>query len=191
MSRILAAVFISVLFFTACRPDTYIPKPRGYYHVDFPQHAYQKFDSAGFPYSFEYPVYAKITQDSADKNPFWINVDFPTLGGRIYLSYKQITPATPLDKLLQDSYELSFYHDKKADYINTPAFHNKNNVSGLLYDVGGNAASAYQFFATDSTKNFLRGALYFNVTPNADSLRPINEFLKKDIDHMLQTLKFN
>jgi gliding motility-associated lipoprotein GldD len=85
---------------------------------------------------------------------------------------------------------MSHYHTKKADYINEPEFHTANNVHGLFYDVGGNAASALQFYATDSHKHFLRGALYFDVTPNVDSLRPVNEFLRKDIEHFIQTLSW-
>ena len=63
--------------------------------------------------------------------------------------------------------------------------------NGLYYDVGGNAASAFQFFATDSTQHFQRGALYFDATPNADSLKPVNEFLIEDIFHLVNTLKWN
>ncbi len=86
---------------------------------------------------------------------------------------------------------MSYYHTKKADYINPRDFVNDQGVSILTYNVGGDAASAYQFIAMDSTKHYLRGALYFNVTPNADSLKPVNEFLKKDIDHIISTLRWN
>ena len=112
------------------------------------------------------------------------------MGGKIYLSYKQIGPNQTLAKLLEDSYQMSHYHTKRADYINEPEFHTANNVHGIYYDVGGNAASAFQFYATDSTKHFLRGALYFDTTPNVDSLKPVNQFLRADIEHLIQTLKW-
>lgn len=196
MTRFSAGLILCFLFFTACRPDAFVPKPRGYYRVDFPKHEYQSFNKPEYPYSFEYPVYANIIRDTVyfdtkPENPYWINMDFPTLGGRLYISYKEINEKQPLAKLLEDSYQLSFFHDKKADFINTPSFQTENHVYGVIYNVGGNAASAYQFYATDSFKHFLRGALYFNVSPNADSLKPINEFLQKDIEHMLQTMKWN
>jgi gliding motility-associated lipoprotein GldD len=63
-------------------------------------------------------------------------------------------------------------------------------VSGICFKVGGNAATARQFFLTDSVKHFLRGALYFNATPNADSLKPVQDFLQKDIDHLINTLNW-
>jgi len=191
------------LFFTlaaagllgACHPSVPVPKPVGYYKVDLPEaHAYQLFDSAGFPFSFMYPVYAHITQDTqlvrAEHAPYWINVAVPQLDATIYLSYKRISDKEPLAKLMEESYKLSFAHDIKADYIKSPQFTTKNGLVGVFYDVGGNAASAYQFFITDTVRNFVRGALYFDVSPNADSLRPGTEFLKQDIEYLIQTLRF-
>lgn len=177
----------------SCKPESYTPKPRGYARLDTPQHAYQTFDSAGFPYSFEYPVYGRITRDTEmagmkPDNPYWMNIEFPDQGGTFYLSYKVIDAEHPLYKLLNDAHEMSFFHNKRADYINTPSFRTPNGVYGILYSVGGNAASAYQFFATDSSKHFLRGALYFNTTPNADSLKPVTEFLHTDMEHLISTL---
>lgn len=189
-------VSITLLFLFGCQDETFQPKPRAYYKINFPEKKYTLFQNPGYPYSFEYPVYANISKDTMffdqkTENPWWINIDFNTLGGKIYISYKTINAQNNLEKLLEDSYQMSHYHAKKADYINEPEFHTANNVNGLYYDVGGNAASAFQFFATDSTQHFLRGALYFDATPNADSLKPVNEFLIEDIFHLVNTLKWN
>ena len=188
-------LFLLCVLMLSCKPDTYTPKPRGYYQVDFPKHEYRQFNMPGYPYTFEYPVYANIIKDTVyfDKkpeNPWWINIDFPTVGGRIYLSYKEISAAQPMSKLLEDAHRLTYYHDKRADYIEPRPFDNKYGVSGLMYTVGGAAASAYQFIASDSIKHFVRGALYFDVTPNADSLKPMNEFLRKDMEHMMETFQW-
>lgn len=192
---ILLALFVA---FASCKPETYIPKPRGYYKIDLPkEHSYQSFDSVGFPYKFEYPVYGKVITNpdffgEKPENPYWINIEFPNIGGRIYLSYKNIDNKQSLIGLNEDMYEMTFSaHTKKANniidyYVNDPS----KNVYITLYNVTGNAASAYQFYATDSSKNFLRGALYFEATPNADSLKPLNNFLKEDIEHLLETLEW-
>ena len=180
----------------SCREEILTPKPRGYFKIELPKKSYTSFNQENYPYEFEFPVYGKIEKDSMffDKkaeNPWWINIDFPNIGGKIYLSYKEInTGSNNLKKLLEDSYTLSYYHTKKADYIKDPIFHTANNVHGIYYDVGGNSASAFQFYATDSVKHFLRGALYFDVTPNADSLKPYNKFLREDIIHLVESLKW-
>ena len=189
--------FIAILTFgvSSCGEETYIPKPRGYFQIDFPEKKYVLFNQVGYPYTFEYPAYANVEKDTLffnekTENPWWININFKDLGGKIYLSYKQINSNQTLAKLLEDSYQMSHYHTKRADYINEPEFHTPNNAHGIYYDVGGNAASALQFYATDSVNHFLRGALYFDTTPNVDSLKPVNQFLRLDIEHLIQTLKW-
>jgi gliding motility-associated lipoprotein GldD len=187
----------SVIALNSCRPPVYTPKPIGYYRIDLPEHRYKKFENPEFPYSFEYPVYGyaykdTLTADSRKpENKYWMNIDFPQWAGRIYLSYKRIDTKDNIGKLLEDTHEMSYYHTKKADYINPKDFTNENGVAVITFSVGGNAASAYQFIATDTSKHFIRGSLYFDVTPNADSLKPVNELLKEDIDHLISTLKWN
>lgn len=184
------------IFLLSCRPETYIPKPRGYYYIEFPQHTYQTFNAPAFPYKFEYPTYGNVIKDTSffgekPENPYWMNIDFPSLGGRIYMTYKQVSQVQPLSKLIQDAYEMTQFHTKKADYIAPFTIdRNENHVFGELYSVTGNAASAYQFYVTDSSKHFIHGSLYFDVVPNADSLKPVNEFLLEDMEHMLKTLEW-
>lgn len=191
-------ILIPILFIfivTACGEENYMPKPRGYYQIYLPEKQYIAFDKGKYPYSFEYPIYGEIEKDTLffnekTENPWWINVNIKELGGKIYISYKEINKTHSLAKLLEDSYQMSHYHTKRADYINEPEFHTPNNVHGIYYEVGGNAASALQFYATDSQKHFIRGALYFDTTPNVDSLKPVHTFLRKDIEHLIQTLKW-
>lgn len=188
-------LFLS-LCIASCEEESYIPKPRGYFKIEYPPKNYTQFSKEGYPYQFEYPSYAQVIKDSlffAEKveNPWWVNIQMPTLNATIYMSYKEINSKQTLLKLLDDSYKLSHYHAKKANYIKEDKqFHTANNVHGLYYDVGGNAASALQFFATDSMKHFIRGALYFNTTPNIDSLRPSADFLRKDVERIIETLKW-
>lgn len=195
MKRIFA-LLAAIILLASCRPDTYIPKPRGYFHVEFPERKYQSFNDPRYPYSFEYPVYAQVVADTnffgqKPENPYWINLEFSSLGGTVFVSYKIISPTQSLDRLIEDAYQMTEFHTKKADYIdNVPYNNDAAKVYSMFYNVTGNAASAYQFYATDSVQHYLRGALYFDVSPNADSLLPVNEFLKEDMVHLLKTLKW-
>ncbi len=192
----LLIAFCSLLCLQSCDDETYIPKPRGYFKINFPEKKYTLFAKEGYPYQFEYPTYAVVEKDSMffnskTENPWWINVNIESLNAKIYISYKEISNQNTLVNLLNDSYTMSHYHSKKANYINeNDVFHTPNNVHGLFYDIGGNSASALQFYATDSVTHFLRGSLYFNSTPNVDSLKPINDFLRKDVEHLITTLKW-
>jgi len=83
-------------------------------------------------------------------------------------------------------------HITKADAINELVINNKEQRTyGILYDLKGNTASAVQFYITDSTRHYLRGSLYFESEPNADSLAPVIEFFREDIIHLIETLKWN
>lgn len=188
-------ILLATVLLYSCRPTDFTPKPKGYPKIELPtQHTYKQFNDKDFPFTFEYPTYGKITQDTnliiQENAPYWVNVYFPDWDATIYLSYKTVTPQQRIENLIAESFNLSFKHDKRADYIKTPEYKTDNQLSGVYYHVGGDAASAYQFYATDSAQHFMRGALYFNVTPNADSLLPATEFLHKDLEHLVNTLKF-
>ena len=196
MTRLIVFWGFCVLI-AGCRPPMFTPKPPGYYNIDTPAvHAYRVFDDPAYPYTFEYPVYSDVVKDTVTytvKDPeskYWINIYFPSLGGIINLTYKSINTSQPLDKLNAEAYEMSFFHHEKAAFIDHSEFKTPDGTMCLLYTIGGNVATRYQFTATDTMHNFMRGALYFDVTPNADSLKPASDFIVRDIEHILTTLKW-
>jgi gliding motility-associated lipoprotein GldD len=179
----------AVLLFSACSGD-YTPKPRAFFRIDLPKKAYQTYNSETCPFSFDYPVYAKVAPDD-DKysQPCWINIDYPQFKGRLHLSYKAIKNSE-LANFVEDSRGLAYKHTIKANAINERLIHTKNNVYGIMYDIGGNTASSLQFFITDSTRHFMRGSLYFYAVPQSDSLGPVIQFITKDIEYMINTFKW-
>lgn len=184
-----------VLFFFSCNSDYTAGKKKGYFKIDFPEKKYQLFDQPGYPYTFEYPVYANVIKDSTffdDRaGDWWINIDVPQFAGRIYVSYKEINDRNNFDSLVQDGFKMAYRkHVDISTGINDSLIQTPNGVEGIYFSLGGNTATANQFFLTDSTKHFLRGALYFDAQPNADSLGVVNDFLKKDVLHLINTLKW-
>lgn len=199
------------ILMVSCNSD-YTPRPRGYFAIDFPRHQYQSFNEAGYPYSFDYPVYGNIVKDSSffdsnPDNPYWINVDFPSLNARIYLSYKTIggrsvykvkteqgykdsSAVNTFENLREEAYKITYKHTSRASSIQDSVFRTPNGIEGVFFSIGGNAATGKQFYATDSVKHFLRGALYFNATPNEDSLNIVYNFLEKDMQQLVNTLKW-
>ena len=184
----LIMVFI-LLLATACQQN-YVPKPRGYFRIELPARAYREMDST-LPYSFSYPVYCKITPDTyAPNEPTWINVEFPKLNAKLHLSYKKID--NNLAKYLDDTHMLVSKHIPKATAIEESQISNpEHRMFGTIYKIqGSEAASVYQFYVTDSIHHFMRGALYFNSEPNNDSLVPVIDFVSKDIEHIIETLRW-
>lgn len=188
--------FTGCLFFLlSCNSDYSAGKKKGYFKIDFPEKKYQLFEQPGYPYSFEYPVYANVIRDTTffeDKaGDWWINIEIPRFNGRIHVSYKAINDQNNFDSLVRDGFKMAYkQHVDVATGINDSVIRTPNGVEGIYFSLGGNTATANQFFLTDSVKHFLRGALYFNAAPNADSLGVVNDFLKKDLQHLINTLKW-
>jgi gliding motility-associated lipoprotein GldD len=181
-------IFVS-LFCGACK-DNVTPKPRGYFRIDLPEKNYTQL-KGNYPYSFKYATCAKIAlSNSKNSNKFWINIEYPQIKGKIHLSYLPIE--NNFDLIVEDTRKLAYKHSIKADAINERLYENsEKHVYGILYEIEGNAASSVQFFLTDSTKNYLRGALYFNAEPNKDSLAPVINFVKEDIRILIESFEWN
>jgi gliding motility-associated lipoprotein GldD len=184
----------SMLLLVACNSN-YTYKKKGYFRIDFPEKKYVSFNQPGYPYSFEYPAYATVIKDSTffnDKaDDWWINIEIPQFAGRIYVSYKQIGDRSKFDTLVNDAFKMAYRKNTEvATAIETTPITTPNGVEGMYFSLEGNTATANQFFLTDTVKHFFRGALYFDAAPNEDSLGIVNEFLKKDMLHLINTLKW-
>lgn len=188
---ILACCFFAFSFIACDDEDdeVYTPKPKGFFRIDFPEKNYLLYDST-CPYSFEIPDYSIVSKDPhKGADPCWININFPRFNAQLHLSYKEIR--NNLDTILAESRDLAIKHQVKATGLDeTIIIRDSARVYGLVYDISGNTASNVQFYLTDSTKNYMRGALYFNSAPNIDSLKIVVDFLRKDIVHMIQTFKW-
>jgi gliding motility-associated lipoprotein GldD len=185
--------FVVVIAWSACNSD-YTPKQKGYFRIDFPKHEYTTFDRPEYPYTFEYPVYAAVKKDTSifsddAENGYWINIEFPRLNGMIYISYKEIGK-TDFQKLVNDAFQMTYKHTSKASEISDSLMRTPMGLTGMFFRVGGNAATALQFYVTDSVKHFLRGSLYFGATPNEDSLSVVNDFVQEDMKHLINTLRW-
>ncbi|MCS6992115.1 MAG: hypothetical protein NZL95_09700 [Chitinophagales bacterium] len=178
----------------SCRQAS-TPKPRGYFKITFPERSYAHYVDSLCPFTFVYPAYGIINRDevfldTVPDNPCWLNLTFPTLNGNLHLSYKPMQHRNDLEKLMLDAHRLTYKHVIKAEFIEETVISNPHGVGGLWYDVGGNAASAVQFFLTDSSRHFLRGALYFYNTPNMDSIAPVLQFLRPDLIKLIESFRW-
>lgn len=182
-------IFLGILMATACS-ETFTPKPRGFFRIDLPVKSYQNLPDT-LPYFFEFPDYGLVKNDihqPGEKG--WINIEFPQFNGILHISYKTVDK--DLEVFTEDARTLVFKHIPKASAINDRLIlQPEKRVYGTMFEIDGKgAASPVQFYLTDSTTHFLRAALYFNVRPNNDSLAPVIEFLKTDVEHLIQTFSW-
>ncbi len=180
-----------MLLVIGCTREVNTPKPKGYFRLKFPAKTYVAYLSDA-PFSFEYPSYAMMVKDTeANAQPFWNNLDFPQFNGRLHLTYHKVLSEQNYNRMTEAARTLAMKHDVKASAIDQRLInYPEKKVYGMYYEIQGNTASSVQFFLTDSTKHYFRGALYFNEAPKYDSIQPIIKFIKKDIDRMIKTFKW-
>lgn len=194
--RLLSIAVLLSLLLSACGEPDYTPKPRAFPRIDFPQATTTaRFDRDFCTFSFDYPAYADVRKDQTvfDEDALsdcWFDLHYPTLNASIYFSYVPVGEQ-PLEKLKQDAFKMTDWHTKKATYIDEIPFE-RDGIRGILFRVEGPAASPYQFYVTDTLgQHFLRGALYVESKIQPDSLAPVYQFMKRDMDQVLATFAWN
>jgi gliding motility-associated lipoprotein GldD len=184
------ALFLVALFISCTRD--HLPKPLGYNRLILPDHAYRALPDS-LPYSFEYSLHAKLLKDTStisEKN--WVEIYYPQLKANIHVTYKAINNDQKLLKeFLNDAYTLTSKHQIKAYAINELISKTPSGKTAVIAELEGEVPSQFQVTVTDSSKNFLRAALYFNTKVANDSLEPAIEYMKKDMMHLINTLEWD
>ncbi len=188
--RQILAYSVFVLLLAACN-QTYLPKPIGYNRIPLPEATYQTLPDT-LPYQFEYSNHAELRKnESWISERYWVDLYYPYFDAEVQVTYKPITSREISEELLNDSYRLTSKHNVKAYSIQEKILILKSGNVASVTELEGEVPSQFQFHITDSTRNFLRGALYFKTASKNDSLAPAIEFIKSDIIHLLNTLEWN
>ncbi|MCF0071833.1 gliding motility lipoprotein GldD [Dyadobacter sp. CY261] len=196
MYKLIIAIFLpfSLLFISSCKKgedQTYIPKPKGYNRIDLPAHSYKKLVEK-HPYTFDVSRFAIVEPDTfklAEKD--WIFISYPQFKANIQITYKPLNNNPALLKaFIDDSYKLASKHQIRASSIQEQRVLGKSGRTAMLFKIDGDVPSPYQFYTTDSTGHFLRGAIYFPTATKNDSLAPVIDYLEADMLQLLNTLEW-
>ena len=177
-------LLLLILFlFSGCKKEV-LPKPTSHLRLDYPVAEYAAFESS-CPYTFNINGDAIIK----GKKECGFTITYPKMKATIFLTYKTVNG--DIDKLLRDAQKLTYEHVIKADDIlEQPYINKEKKVYGMFYNVSGNAATNAQFYATDSIKHFVTGSVYFYAKPNFDSIMPASDYIRNDIQTLMESLKW-
>lgn len=186
-------LILLILLVSCQQEETYLPKPRGYFRIELPAHEYQALNKKA-PYNFEHSIHTKIINDPHFlAQEYWIEMKYPQFDAEVDISYKPIRQS--MDSLIgyvNTSHKLTRKHGVRAtkiDEYKTTAGRDKS-YDAVVFELEGDVPSYFHWYAHDSTNHFVRAALYFNTAEKGDSLKPIIEYIKLDMMHMLNTLEF-
>lgn len=182
--------FLVTILISACTKD-YQPKPKGYNRLVLPAEEY-RLSPDSLPYQFEYSTSARLLRDSSwISEKYWIEIYYPALKANIHITYKRLNNKEEfLKALLNDSYNLTSKQQIKASAIDELITVTPSGKTAVIAEIAGEVPTQLQFTMTDSSRNFLRGALYFNTAVQNDSLAPAIEFMKKETLHFINTLQW-
>ena len=168
-----------------------MPRPKGFPAMDIPAHQYQSLEK-GHPFAFELSRWAEVKKDTfALAEAHWMYIYYPRWDAFIQLTYKSVGgDRKKLEKMIRDSYVLASKHQMKANRIEDAILTTREGRKATIIELEGEVATPFQFFATDSTTHFLRGAVYLNTAMKNDSLAPVIQYLKQDAIHLIQTLRW-
>ncbi len=173
---------LCLVAFVGCKEDV-LPKPSAELRLEYEEGKFGKLETDQFEFQFNDKAILK------EKNSRSLTLDYPEMKGTIFMNYRKIDGN--LEQLLRDAQKFSYEHVVKADGIDERVFKNEEaNVYGNFYSVTGDAASQAQFYATDSTKHFITGSLYFYAKPNYDSIYPAAVYLQNDMLTIMETLRW-
>ncbi|MBK9255230.1 MAG: hypothetical protein IPM42_07075 [Saprospiraceae bacterium] len=188
---------LSLLIIVSCGEETvYVPKPRMFPKINFPESreiAY--FDTTICNFTFQLPDYNIIKKDSfkfdnKTLSDCWFDINIPALNSSLHCSYYPISKDATLDQLINDAFSLAGKHNVKANFRKESLIQNQNGATGILFEIEGPVASPLQFYLSDSLNHFFRASLYFNSTVNPDSTAEVLNFIRKDIDLMIESFSW-
>ena len=187
------SIVLLVIFCFSCG-ENYVPKPNAFLRLDYPDAKYEN-PNLDLPFAFQTNLLAEKVSSktlNATTKSYGINIEYPSLKGTIFLTYKAVeNKEENLKAFLRDAQMFTLEHTKKADEIPTYPYENKEQKAfGMLSVVKGNVASTAQFYITDSVNHFLTGSVYFKVKPNYDSILPAANYLQRDIKHIMESIKW-
>lgn len=180
---------VIVLLLVACSEQIPVPKPPLYLRSDLPKPEYVQFSEA-CPYQFEISKIYTVKQ-VVEKGQLTCHkeIDLGPLNAMISFSY--IDMKEPLSVYVNFSNDKVGEHKIKATGIVSENYVNsQKKVYGTFFKLQGDVATPFQFYLTDSVKNFVNGVVYFNSRPNYDSLKPSLDYLEKDLMHMINTFEW-
>lgn len=190
MKKYIFPILFILIVFVSCQKQ-YVPKPRSYFRINFPEKKYQQYTNENCHISFKYPDYAVVEKDNTQNaEPCWYNIHYLPFGAKLHLTYKDVKDEEAFYQYANDANSIVYQHSVKAQDIRENLIRTKNNVGGMLYDIQGNTATSVTFYLSDTFNHYLYGSLYFDVKINRDSLDPVIEFIRTDIDTMIQSFRW-
>lgn len=180
-------VIISLVFIGCNSMPEAIPRPKGWPRIDLPAHEYKTFSNGTCPFTFEYPKVATIEKQREDS--CWADFFFPQFEARWHITYRDVPESGKTWAQHYEEYrKLVYKHIQKVSQIKeTPLQFGESR--GTMFELFGTVGVPAQMIYGDSL-NIVMVSFYFDEAIRDDSLSPVINFLKEDMQHLAQSVKW-
>ena len=189
MHRLFTLLFFSLILLS-CGEEQFTPKPPTYLRLELPEAVYEDYsDDCGYTFRINENYTVEKAPLQNETSNCHRRIQLGKLNGTIYLRYIDMTE--PVAYYINNSIDEVEVHQVKATNIqDKQIIRQEDRVFGTVFELQGDVATPFQFYLTDSTDRFIYAEILFNSRPNYDSLKPSLDYLKKDLDTLLQTFKW-
>lgn len=174
----------------ACQSYAPYPRPYGFPRIDLPaQTTYQTFENEACPFTFAYPASGEIRRENNDS--CWVDIYFPPYDLTWHITYRDArTGAKRKADYFEDYRRLVYKHTQQARDIQARSIAYPAGA-GTWFDLYGNVGTPSQVFLADSNDaQIVMMSFYFQTALKNDSLQPVIEYMKGEVDNMLGTLRW-
>lgn len=182
-------ILVAILF-VSCGDEQLTPKPPTYLRLEIPEAKYTSYqDDCGYSFKLNQAYVVEKAPAQGQEINCHRRIQLGGLNGTIFFRYIDMTE--PVAYYINNSIDEVEVHQVKATNItDKQIIRQEDRVFGTLFELQGDVATPFQFYLTDSTERFVYAEILFNTRPNYDSLKPSLEYLKKDLDTLLQSFKW-
>jgi gliding motility-associated lipoprotein GldD len=174
-----------------CLREQPMPRPYAFHRLNLP-------DTFSVSTPIDCPFEIRVNQTAVLSYPkgksgtaCWVDLHYPSIRASVHFTYVPLESRKTLGDCIKGSQELVFKHTIRAsEILEDPLTFGDRGVYGLFYRLSGHSASNSQFYVTDSSRHFLRAALYFDATPNPDSMAPVVDYMLGEMERLATGIRW-
>lgn len=179
-----------VLGIVACEEPVSQPKRYGFPRIEFPEdHGYTTFSNNACPFTFDYPDYGEVSRDSGDS--CWVDITFPNFDLTWHLTYRNVAETgKKRGQHFEEYRRLVYKHASKASHIEANPF-DAPAGRGTMFEIYGEVGTPEQVFLYDQEEqDIMMMSFYFRTATENDSLAPVSDYMKGEVQKMLNTFRW-
>lgn len=186
---IICIIFIFAIFLTSCsgRAGNASASGKG---QDAEEVSYVELKSDTIPFIIDIAGNALYNIRSNDSVTYFFDIYYPETTAHLYCTFRHITEKQ-VPQLMDEASRLAYNHLVSSSFVDEVPVSNSYGAEGILYDLGGKAATPFQLMLTDGFSYFFNASLYFDNGSHGEDVPELVEGMRVDIEKLIYSFRLN